>query len=146
MNSGVINVKGYTTPRSFSGFQIPIPLQSMAIRRYCEDRGLAFNHHVAENITTDTYLVLERIVEEAHLYQAIAMCSIGMLPSDSQHRTALFARCLAHKTSIHFLFEQIIVTTESDVLAVDELISLTKLISGPPTRLGNFQYLTKHSS
>jgi len=118
----------------------------MAIRRYCEDRGLAFNHHVAENITTDTYLVLERIVEEAHLYQAIAMCSIGMLPSDSQHRTALFARCLAHKTSIHFLFEQIIVATESDVLAVDELISLTNLISGPPTRLGNFRYLTKHSS
>lgn len=146
MGPAVINVKGYATPHPFSGFQIPIPLQSMAIRRYCEDRGLTFNHHVVENVTPGTYLVLERIIEESHLCQAIAMCSIGMLPSDSQHRTTLLARCLDCKTSIHFVFEQIVISAEPDVRAVNELISLTNLTSGPPTRLGNFQYLTKHSS
>jgi sporadic carbohydrate cluster protein (TIGR04323 family) len=146
MSLEAINVKGYTTPRTFSGFQIPIPLQSMAIRRYCEDRGLVFNHHVVENITPDTYLVLERIIREAHLYQAIAMCSVGMLPTDSQHRTALLSLCLDQDTSVHFLFEQTVVTSQSDIHAVNELISLTNLVSGSPSRLGNFQYLSKYSS
>jgi len=123
-----INVKGYTTPRPFSGFQIPIPLQSLSIRRYCEDRGLVFNHHVVENISPKTYFVLERIVREAHLYQAIAMCSIGLLPNDETYRSTMLRQCVTAGVSVHFIFEQLVVSSEDDIGQLNDLSSLCNLI------------------
>jgi sporadic carbohydrate cluster protein (TIGR04323 family) len=128
MLRGQINVKGYATPRQFSGFQIPIPLQSAAIRRYCDERGLVFNHHVVENVFPGTFLVLERIVAEAHLFQAMAMCSISMLPNDSARRTNLLDRCVNVGMTVHFLFESLIVSSREDIAVVDELLSLTGLL------------------
>lgn len=129
------NLKGYASPRSFSGFQIPIPLQSLTIRRYCEDRGLKFNHHVVENITPSSYLVLERVVADAHQYQAVGMCSIGMLPSDPQYRTRLLSKCIDMGTSLHFVFEQIIVSETSDIAALNDLLSLTSVSQGGETQI-----------
>ena len=123
----IINVKGYTTPRPFSGFQIPIPLQSLSIRRYCEDRKLVFNHHVVENISPKTYFVLERVTKEAHLYQAIAMCSIGLLPGDDTHRSTMLKRCLGCGVSVHFVFEQLVVSSETDIATLNDLLSLTSM-------------------
>lgn len=125
---GTINVKGYTTPRDFSGFQIPVSLQSLAIRRYCDDRGLIFNHHVNENITPDSFLVLERIVNEAHLYQAIAMCSVGLLPEKRSQRTELLERALAKDVSIHFVFEQFAINSLNDLETLDSLVALSSLV------------------
>jgi len=122
-----VNVKGYTTPRPFSGFQIPISLQSLSIRRYCEDHGLTFNHHVVENISPKTYFVLERIVQDAHLYQAIAMCSIGLLPSDTKYRSAILKRCSSAGVSVHFIFEQLVVSSQRDINTLNDLLALTAL-------------------
>jgi len=135
MSHGQINVKGYTTPRKFSGFQIPIPLQSASIRRYCDERGLVFNHHVTENITPDTFLVLERIVSEAHLFQALAMCSISMLPRDIEHRTKLLESCVKKGLTLHFLFESLIVISCEDIEAVNHLLSLTNLLNNDHARI-----------
>jgi sporadic carbohydrate cluster protein (TIGR04323 family) len=123
----MINVKGYASPRQFSGFQIPIPLQSMTIRRYCEDRGFRFNHHVVENITPNTFLVLERVVEEIHQYQAVGMCSIGLLPPDTEYRTRLVRACIDAGVSVHFVFEQLVLSRKSDIETLNELMTLTSL-------------------
>jgi len=128
MTMQVTNLKGYASPRPFSGFQIPVPLQSMTIRRYCEERGLFFNHHVVENVTSGSYLVLERIVSDSDKFQALGMCSFGMLPSDSVHRTSLLNRCLANGTSIHFIFEQVILTSTTELDAFGELLTLTTML------------------
>lgn len=122
-----INVKGYTTPRPFSGFQIPIPLQSLSIRRYCEDRGLTFNHHVVENISPKTYFVLERVIQDANLYQAIAMCSIGLLPSDTRYRSNMLKQFLDAGVSVHFVFEQLVISSETDITSLNDLLSLTSM-------------------
>lgn len=124
-----INVKGYASPRAFSGFQIPIPLQSMALRRYCEDRKYAFNHHVVENITPNSYLVLERVANEAHQYQAIAMCSIGLLPSDSTQRDKILEKCIRAGTSVHFVFEQLVLNSLHHLEELNHLLNLA-VISG----------------
>lgn len=132
MNSGqtpLRNVKGYATPRAFSGFQIPIPLQSMAIRRYCEEQTLRFNLHVVENITPNSFLVLNRVVSEGHLYSAIAMCSVGMLPSDTGLRKAILQRAFQSGIHLHFVFEQLTASSEVDIEEIDELIHLCNLSS-----------------
>jgi len=134
-----LNVKGYTTPREFSGFQIPITLQSASIRRYCDERGLVFNHHVAENITPGTYLVLERVVAEAHLFQAVAMCSISMLPSNSERRAELLERSVNAGMTLHFIFETLVVTSHEDIAVVEQLIALMGLSKGTLNRFSSIQ-------
>ena len=123
------NVKGYTSRRAFSGFRIPIPLQSASIRRYCEDRKYVFNHHVVENLTPESFLVLERVVAEANLYDGIAMCSIGMLPKDEAHRTSLLQRCIEANVSVHFIFEQYVVQTSSDIAELNDLMSMVQVLA-----------------
>lgn len=123
-----LNAKGYTTPRAFSGFQVPVSVQSLVLRRYCENRGLIFNHHVSENITPNSYLVLERLVVEAHLYDIISMCSIGMLPNNRNKRTQLIRRVLLEGVSLHFVFEQVILTSCDDIEKLNVLTSLCNLI------------------
>lgn len=130
-----INVKGYASPRTFSGFQIPIPMQSMFIRRYCEERGFIFNHHVVENITPNSYFVLERLVTEASQYQALAMCSIGMLPRESTVRGSMLNRCIADGLSVHFVFEQLVVSGSKDIDQVNELLNLTRLLDNPRAQI-----------
>lgn len=136
-----IHVKGYTTPREFSGFQIPIALQSAAIRRYCDDHGLVFNHHVAENISRGTFLVLERIVVNAHLFHALAMCSVSMLPNASERRVMLLERCVSAGMTVHFLFESLVVSRHEDITIVEELVALTGLlnIDSDFSRISNIQ-------
>jgi len=139
MQTRSFNVKGYTSRRAFSGFRIPIPLQSASIRRYCEDRKYVFNHHVVENLTPDSYFVLERVVKEAHLYDGIAMCSMGMLPKNVRHRTSLLRRCLEAEVSVHFIFEQYVVQTESDVDEVNDLVSLVQLLDSSASQVARLQ-------
>jgi sporadic carbohydrate cluster protein (TIGR04323 family) len=82
---------------------------------------------VVENITPRTYLVLERIVAEAHLFQAIAMCSISMLPNNSERRTTLLERCVNAGMTLHFIFESLVVTRHEDIADVNQLVALMGL-------------------
>lgn len=134
MPQNPFNVKGYTSRRAFSGFRIPIPLQSASIRRYCEDRKYVFNHHVVENLTPESFLVLERVVAEANLYDGIAMCSIGMLPKDEAHRTSLLQRCIEANVSVHFIFEQYVVQTSSDIAELNDLMSMVQVLASSHSR------------
>ena len=131
------NVKAYTTPRQFSGFQVPISLQSTAIRRYCEERGLQFNLHANENITANSYLVLERLIIESQTYRGIAMCSIGMLPVDHQYRTSLVERSIEAGLALHFVFEQIVVSSVSQVNSLNNLVLLGSFADRSPELLNN---------
>ena len=132
--------KAYTTPRPFGGFQIPITLQSTTLRNYCEKSNLIFHLHVVENQIPDTYLVLEALVEKAHQYDGIAMCSVSMLPSDREYRRSTIKRILAHGCSLHFTFEQIVISSVDQTAELEELISLIEL--SPHHRAGGSHSLT----
>jgi sporadic carbohydrate cluster protein (TIGR04323 family) len=135
--------KAYTTPRAFGGFQIPISLQSAAIRRYCEERGLSFHLHANENLIPNTYLVLESVVADAASYEGIAMCSTDMLPTDSRHRRDLVQRCLTAGCRLHFLFEQRVVATTTNADELETLISLGMVARTDVARRAELQALAR---
>lgn len=111
----------------------------MAIRRYCEELGYVFNHHVVENVTEGSYFVLERIVAEASKYDAVAMCSLGLLPRNKNHRTDLLARFLAVGTSLHFVFERFVLLNESGLASLNELADLIHLARLQEQNIQNLQ-------
>ena len=119
--------KAYTTPRSFGGFQIPITMQSTNLRSYCENNSLTFHLHVVENQIPNTYLVLESLVEKADSYDGIVMCSVSMLPNDPLIRKSVVTRFLKQGCKLHFTFEQIVVSSLEELVALEELVSLVAL-------------------
>jgi sporadic carbohydrate cluster protein (TIGR04323 family) len=119
--------KAYTTPRSFGGFQIPITLQSTTLRNYCEKNNLIFHLHVVENQISNTYLVLEALVEKANEYNGIAMCSVSMLPIDREYRHSIVERILKQGCALHFTFEQIVISSTNQLAELEELVSLIQL-------------------
>jgi len=119
--------KAYTTPRSFGGFQIPITMQSTTLRNYCEKNNLIFHLHVVENQIPNTYLVLESLVKKANQYDGIVMCSISMLPNDHEYRQSIVDRILEQGCALHFIFEQIVISSVTQIADLEELVSLIEL-------------------
>lgn len=136
-------VKGYTTPRPFGGFQIPISLQSAAIRRYCEEHSLLFHHHSSENLTGDNYAVLRAIVRDAATSRGIVMCSVSMLPQSSIIRRSVTDEAIARGRSLHFIFEGLTVDREAQVAIVEELLALTRLTAMTSARLDHLRDLER---
>lgn len=132
--------KAYTTPRSFGGFQIPITLQSTTLRNYCEKRNLVFHLHVVENHIPNTYLVFESLVEKANQYDGIVMCSVSMLPSDPKARQIITRQVLEQGCSLHFTFEQLVVSSSDQLAELEELVALIQL--SPHHTAGNSRSLT----
>ena len=132
--------KAYTTPRSFGGFQIPITMQSTTLRNYCEKNNLIFHLHVVENQIPNTYLVLEALVEKAHNYDGIAMCSVSMLPTHREYRRSILERILEQGCALHFTFEQIVISSVTQLVELEELVALIEL--SPQHGAGNSHSLT----
>ena len=132
--------KAYTTPRSFGGFQIPITLQSTTLRNYCEKNDLIFHLHVVENQIPNTYLVLEALAEKASYYDGFAMCSVAMLPNDSEYRRSIVKRILEQGCALHFTFEQIVISSVDQLVELEELLALIEL--SPQHDAGNSYSLT----
>ena len=132
--------KAYTTPRSFGWFQIPITMQSTSLRNYCEKNDLIFHLHVVENQIPNTFLVLEALVEKASYYDGIAMCSFSMLPNDSEYRHSVVKRILEQGCALHFIFEQIVISSVGQIVELEELVALVAL--SPHHGAGNSYPLT----
>ena len=132
--------KAYTTPRPFGGFQIPITMQSTTLRNYCEKNNLIFHLHVVENQIPNTYLVLEALVEKASHYDGIAMCSVAMLPTDREYRDSIIKQILWQGCALHFIFEQLVISSIDQLAELEELAALIEL--SPHHSSGNSHSLT----
>ena len=102
-------------------------MQSTSLRNYCEKNGLTFHLHVVENQIPNTYLVLESLVEKADDYDGIVMCSVSMLPNDPTVRRSVVTRVLEQGCKLHFIFEQLTVSSLEQLADLEELVSLIEL-------------------
>jgi len=67
--------RGYVTSRPFGQYCIPVPLQSLALRDYCQRMGLLYVLPVNENIFPHSYMVLEGMIKDLSNYEGIVMYS-----------------------------------------------------------------------
>ena len=95
---------------------------------------------MVENQIPNTYLVLESLVEKAHQYDGIVMCSVSMLPGDPKVRQMVTRRVLEQGCSLHFTFEQLVVSSLDQLAELEELVALIQL--SPRHTPGNSQTLT----
>ena len=124
--------RGYVTSRSFGGYYLPVPVQSLVLRDYCQRKGKVYGLPVNENIFPSSYLVLEGLIQNLEGFEGIVMCSFHMLPQRTERRREIYERVLSQGCSIHFVFEDIVVDGPRDVDRLEELIRLAQVAARAP--------------
>ena len=54
--------RGYVTSRPFGGYSVPVPVQSLVLREYCQRKNFQYVLPVNENMFPHSYLVLEGLI------------------------------------------------------------------------------------
>jgi len=120
-------LNGYVTVRSFGGMALPVPVQNMLLRNYCESKGFTYslplNEHKYDGCYMQLFATLEVLTEGGH----IGMCSAFMLPVRPELFREFAGRALRQRVSVHCLFESVIARTESDFSSLGDLLRLRKL-------------------
>jgi len=127
--------RGYVTSREFGGARVPVPLQSLALRDYCQRKGLIYKLHLNENVFPSSYLVLEGLVSNLDGLQGIVMCSMFMLPQRTERRAAVYRQILGQDAELHLVLEDIVIRHMDDTSRVEEVLSVANLLPYCPTRI-----------
>jgi sporadic carbohydrate cluster protein (TIGR04323 family) len=124
--------RGYVTSRPFGGYAIPVPVQSLVLRDYCQRKGLLYVLPVNENAFPHSYLVLEGMIQNLHEFEGVVMCSMSMLPQRQERRRAIFDRILAQGCSLHLVLEALVIACPAHITGVEELIQFSQIAAIGP--------------
>ena len=127
--------RGYVTCREFGGLRVPVPVQSLLLRDYCQRKQLLYKLHVNENIFPHSYMVLEGLLETLEGFEGIVMTSVFMLPQRAARRRAIYERIIALGVELHGALEEMIVATRSDVARVEEILRISELLPACPSSI-----------
>ena len=109
-------LKPYVLPRPFSGYNIPIAMQTSFIKQYCEHSGYKFSLPIAELTTSNSYQVLEEYLDEVKNVD-LGIVSIFVLPI---HNKNLMRRIYNKINKKKILFHAIL---ESEILSKEDLLN-----------------------
>ena len=124
--------RGYVTSRPFGGYVIPVPVQSLVLRDYCQRKGYVYVLPVNENSFPHSYLVLEGMIQNLKDFGGLLMCSMHMLPQRAARRRAIYDSVLRQGCSAHFVLEGIVLESPAEVERLEELIQFTQAVAQAP--------------
>jgi sporadic carbohydrate cluster protein (TIGR04323 family) len=127
--------RGYVTSRPFGQYSIPVPLQSLALRDYCQRNNMLYVLPVNENIFPHSYMVLEGMIRDLTDYEGIVMCSMHMLPQRADRRRQIFEHIIQQGCSLHIVLEGIVISGPQDVEKIEELLQLNQIAARLPKDL-----------
>jgi sporadic carbohydrate cluster protein (TIGR04323 family) len=132
MSKERIGYRGYVTCREFGGLTIPVPVQSMLLRQYCQMNNYVYKLHLNENIFPHSYMVLDGIVENLVDFEGLVMCSIYMLPKKASRREHIYKKIISQKIAVHFVIEDIVCKNLKDSAFIEEILKVQNLLEYCP--------------
>ena len=108
---------------------MPVPAQNILYREYSNRLGLHFKLSVNELFFPGCFLNLFSLLNEIDEIGGILMSSIFMLPSDPELRGKVYQLMLDKGSEIHFVLENIILSTPKDIDDLELVFQLRKLIA-----------------
>jgi len=124
--------RGYVTSRSFGGYNIPVPVQSLVLRDYCARKGLLYVLPVNENLFPHSYMVLEGMIRDLSAYQGVVMCSMHMLPQRAERRRLIYDRILSQGADLHMVLEDLVIAGEAGLNKVEDLLAFNHIARDAP--------------
>jgi sporadic carbohydrate cluster protein (TIGR04323 family) len=116
--------RGYVSSREFGGLRIPVPVQALVLRDWCQRNGKIYKLHLNENSFPHSYMVLEGMVRNLDGLEGMLMVSMFMLPQRPERRRAIYDRVLAQGVDLRFVMEDMAIASEADIEPVEEILSI----------------------
>jgi len=120
--------RGYCTHNPFGEYRMPVPAQNILYREYSNRLGLHFKLSVNELFFPDCFLNLFSLLKELEEIEGVLMSSIFMLPSDQVLRSNVYQLMLDQDSEIHFVLENIIISTQKDIDNLELIFQLRQLL------------------
>ncbi len=133
--------RGYVTPRTFGGFSIPVPVQNLVLRDYCERKGLLFKLPLNENMFPHSYMVLESILRNLAGVQGIVACSYFMLPEQPARRARMYEVLFRADAQFHFAMEEVAIARPADAGAIEEILTIHRTLQLCPKTIPGIEAL-----
>lgn len=120
-------LRTYVSPRPFGPWRLPVPMQNILLRDYCEKNRKIIKLPANELNIEDNHMVLNMTLEGLEEGEGIAMCSLEMLPSNRLERDNLLLSGLNKGSEWHFIFENIVISIPEDIRKLNELYQIKSL-------------------
>lgn len=118
--------RGYIGARPLNGSRTPQHVQNIVIRDYARRKNLQYLLSAAEHTMSGSYMILEDILDELPRLRGIICYSIFMLPPDRDRRLEIYRRVLREGCDLHAAVEEIALTSENDIRAVEDILLVNK--------------------
>ena len=105
-------LQGYVTSRSFGGYCLPVPMQSLLLRNYCEQNNFNYKLPLVETTLANNYMYLNETINKCSDFDHIGMCSIYMFPRDNAKYKLLKKEIDKRSLNFHFIFENTMIRSE----------------------------------
>jgi sporadic carbohydrate cluster protein (TIGR04323 family) len=139
-----VGYRGYVTSRPFGGLHIPVPVQALVLRDYCVRNGFLYKLHANENVFPNSYMVLEGMINELDRYEGLLAASMFMMPKRAERRRAIYQAILAQGASLHFVLEDVVIRTSSDVEPVEEILLIHNLLPSAPRQIPDGEFAAEN--
>ncbi|MCC6468882.1 MAG: sporadic carbohydrate cluster protein, TIGR04323 family [Alphaproteobacteria bacterium] len=124
--------RGYVSSREFGGLRIPVPVQALVLRDWCQRNGKIYKLHLNENSFPHSYMVLEGMVRNLDGLEGMLMVSMFMLPQRPERRRAIYDRVLEQGVDLRFVLEDMVIACEADIAPVEEILSIYNAMGQSP--------------
>jgi sporadic carbohydrate cluster protein (TIGR04323 family) len=105
-------LQGYVTSRSFGGYCLPVPMQNLLLRNYCEQNNFNYKLPLVETTLANNYMYLNETINKCSDFDHIGMCSIYMFPRDNAKYKLLKKEIDKRYLNFHFIFENTMIRSE----------------------------------
>lgn len=120
----ITQLQTYVSSRKFGEWKLPVPMQNIIMKDYCDKNNYIFNVSMNELNISCSLTILNTILKNLKNDQGILMCSYKMLSPNTNEVLKLLRTGLENGIEWHFVFENIQI---KDVSSLDEFLNLISL-------------------
>lgn len=124
--------RGYCAHQPFNGLRIPVPVQNVLLRDFCNRNGMMFKLSVNELDFPGSYVQLLGLLGEIEALEGIVMASFFMLPSKAEERQKVFDTVLNAGAEMHFIIENQKLASREDAERIEDLFRMAKVLAHCP--------------
>lgn len=128
-------LKGYIFSRKLlNGDYVTQKTQNLVIRESCKLKNFQLELSSAEYIMENSYLVLNNLIKNLKNYDGVAFFSLFQLPTLENKRSEIYNTFLKKRKLMYFCNEKIILSSFKDVINVENIINISKILHLSPNK------------
>ena len=121
-------LKGYVSSRKISGQIVPQSIQNIIIRNYCNENKYNFALSSTEYSPEESFLMLEKTINEIDKYYGIITYSIFQLPYNLNYRNIILNKIINKKKIFYFVIEKICIKDKNDIINLNQILKINQLL------------------